>query len=570
MTKSNTLSTASPLLIHRAFSLLSQTFEKVSTTSTKTWSAIALGTATAVLTTAAVKNMFRMIYWRSTLRDAKTGQPAPGPTPIPFLGNVLDLRVAYYETLHRYVDARAVVFWVHATPFLVINDEDALRRVLGGANGIYSKPKYFGYRSRTVSSAVDKERGNVAHESIAYDVNGDVSRVALDNMIRNALPKIKQRMNAVLRSLGDKNKIEPKEDTVHKVRRAIVALNLDILFGATAFVDDQIDKTNEQEDDDYIVVEDARRISDMIDFAGAEFARRMVNPVKVFFDILGNIRFLRDVAALISLGRRLGRSLDVAAAANTTTESTEEGTTSKSAAGVSWVHAWVGKVGPIGKLGKIVGLLMASTQTVPLTGVWLLHLVAQNDDVRLKVLEELHANGIYDPSDLDYDTLSSTTSLVYLEAVVKETLRMYPPFPLIQRQVQQDDILAGVTVPKGMIVYVVPWLVHRNERFWKDAHAFKPERFVKKEVDSNGKVTVTVAQHGDTGSDWLYLPFGRGPRMCAGSKLALAELKVLLIHAVLRGELTSERSGVIRDERFPELGMVPRGIRIQVASEAMN
>ena len=107
-----------------------------------------------------------MSYWRRKLRVAKTGEAAPGRTPIPILGNVLDLRVAYYETLHRYVKEPVSVYWVYATPFLVINDEESLRRVLGGSTGLSTKPKYFGYRSKTVSSAVEKEKDLVAKESI--------------------------------------------------------------------------------------------------------------------------------------------------------------------------------------------------------------------------------------------------------------------------------------------------------------------------------------------------------------------------------------------------------------------
>ena len=222
-------------------------------------------------------------------------------------------------------------------------------------------------------------------------------------------------------------------------------------------------------------------------------------------------------------------------------------------AGVNWVHAWVGKVGRIGNLGKIVGLVMASTQTVPLTAVWMLYLVRQHDEVRVKLEEELRRNGIEDgPRDLTYEKLNDPSGLVYVEAVVRETLRLFPPFPLIQREAQTDDTLGGVTIPAGMIVYVVPWLVHHNEAFFKEADSFRPERFLGEKG---------IAAHADASSDRLYVPFGRGVRMCAGSKLALADIKVLLVNAVVGGGWTSEWVGSEGD--VPELGMAPWGVRVR-------
>lgn len=507
---------------------------------------IGLGAVVGVASLSMLKSMIKMKIRRSQIRDAKTGRHPAGPTPRLLWGNVLDLRASYYETLHEYVDAPASVFWVHATPFVVVNDEDGLRRVLGGGGGVYSKPKYFGYRSRTVSTAVDNQRDGVAQESIEYDVNGDTSRVALEIMIQDAFPKICKYVQHMTACLTEQT--TETEDSVHVVRQAIVSLNLNVLFGAHCKIDNFENTSTEKKllSTDF----DARRISNMIDFAGTEFARRMVNPTRVWYDIWGNIRFIRDVAALIQLGRQLSKILDMSVKPQVTDDdASDKGV----ASGVSWVHAWVGKVGRIGKLGKVVGLLMASTQTVPLTAVWLLHLLAEHKDVLDRLVEELTEHNIRSIDDLSYDKLEH---LVYLDAVVKETLRLFPPFPLIQRQAQQDNVLAGVTIKKDMIVYVVPWLVHRNPRFFNQPHQFNPQRF----VDHH-------AAHGDAPSDWAFLPFGRGPRMCAGSKLALAELKVLAIHSALQYNLSSRCVSPRPDDRFPELGMIPLGVRIKLANK---
>jgi cytochrome P450 len=103
----------------------------------------------------------------------------------------------------------------------------------------------------------------------------------------------------------------------------------------------------------------------------------------------------------------------------------------------TWVHGWVGKVGRIGKLGKVVGLIMASSQTVPTTCLWLLFLLSKHPKVVEKIREEtfqvLQASEKQSIQELTVDELNS---LVYVDGVIKECLRLYPPFPLLQREPQ--------------------------------------------------------------------------------------------------------------------------------------
>lgn len=497
---------------------------------------IAIGVVAASAVGAGIYSCAKMYRRRNKYRHYKTNQLAPGPTPLPIVGNVLQLRTHYYETLYRFVEQPASVFWVMSDPFIVVNEEAALRRVLGGANGLYTKPKYFGYRSRAVTKAVQSEKKQVALESIQYDPNGDVSRAALEGMIISSFGTIKGSMVDLLHMLDDASShditIRPNNDpdTVNPVRRSIVGLNLNLLFGVKG------ERANEV---------DHHHVSETISSAGTEFARRMVNPFKVLIDIPSNLRFLFDVSSLISLGRRLCGILDDSVKCSMASEG-HGGV--RNASGCSWVHAWIGKVGTIGKLGKVVGLLMASTQTVPLAAVWMLHLVANDENIKAKLREELEDLGVHKIRDLRYEHLEK---MEVAEAVIKETLRLYPPFPLIQRQAQLDDVLADITVTAGSIVYVVPWLVHRNPKYWSNAHEFRPERFLEES-----------RSHGDAPSDWLYLPFGRGSRMCAGSKLALTELKILLCHAVCSYDWESRKEIILRDSKFPELGMDPKGIRM--------
>lgn len=527
MAQGSGTSSDSPSLLSQTYNYIYSalpTFSNISTLqdATKVGAAVTAG----VLTVSAAHHLWRMYSLRRTLRRVDLDEYPPGPNPTLLVGNMPQLARSYYETLYQNVDDPLSIFWVLSTPFIVVNDSDGLRRVLGGDRGTYAKPRYFGYRSRTVSTAVDIQNASKTPEQVVYDPHADSSRTALDAFVKSALPTIKSAMHELLQQLSDNNNDCVSDESLHAVRCAIVKLNLRVLFSVD---------TNDRE---------AARISDCIGYSGEEFARRMVNPWRPFLRPWTTFRFMRDVVRLISLGSRLCRELDNSVLASSKGDS--------AGSGIGWVQAWVGKVGPVGKLGKVVGLLMASTQTVPLTAVWVMYLVGKDDYVRTKLRTELLKANIRSLSDITVDNLEK---LEFLDAVVKETLRLYPPFPLIQRQAQCDDTLCGVWIPAGTIVYVVPWLVHRNPKLWSRPHEFFPQRFDSR----NGR------RHGDSPNDWAYLPFGRGPRMCAGSKLAFAELKVLLIEATLSYDWYSTWTRHPTDVRFPELGMVPKGIILNVS-----
>ncbi len=69
-------------------------------------------------------------------------------------------------------------------------------------------------------------------------------------------------------------------------------------------------------------------------------------------------------------------------------------------------------------------------------------------------------------------------NLKYTRAILDETMRLYPPVPCSLRQALKDDEIRGKKVPAGSIMLVVPWLIQRHKKFWKDPDHFIPERFM--------------------------------------------------------------------------------------------
>lgn len=110
-------------------------------------------------------------------------------------------------------------------------------------------------------------------------------------------------------------------------------------------------------------------------------------------------------------------------------------------------------------------------------------------------------------------------NLLYLEACVKETLRLHPPGPLLLPHcaIQTCEVM-GYTIPKDTLILVNMWAIARDSNIWDDPLSFKPERFMGSGVDYKGQ-------------NFEYIPFGSGRRMCPGQPLA--SRAVLLIVASL-------------------------------------
>ncbi|KAK6043304.1 unspecific monooxygenase [Cooperia oncophora] len=140
---------------------------------------------------------------------------------------------------------------------------------------------------------------------------------------------------------------------------------------------------------------------------------------------------------------------------------------------------------------------------------WFLHLMGANPHIQEKVQREVdEVLGEVD-RPVTYEDLGS---LKYLEACIKETLRLYPSVPLFGRQVVEDIKIKGHVLPAGTGVVVVPSMVHRDPRYWDDPEVFRPERFIDGEV-----------KH-----PYAYIPFSAGSRNCIGQRFAIMEEKCIL------------------------------------------
>jgi cytochrome P450 len=105
-------------------------------------------------------------------------------------------------------------------------------------------------------------------------------------------------------------------------------------------------------------------------------------------------------------------------------------------------------------------------------------------------------------------------NLPYTRMVIDEAMRLYPPAWGFSREAISDDEVGGFRVPRGWLVFVIPYVLHRLPAFWDNPDAFDPERFTPERIAARPKFT--------------YLPFGAGPRQCIGNQFALIEAHLVV------------------------------------------
>uniref|UniRef100_A0A8C0GGQ7 unspecific monooxygenase n=1 Tax=Chelonoidis abingdonii TaxID=106734 RepID=A0A8C0GGQ7_CHEAB len=141
---------------------------------------------------------------------------------------------------------------------------------------------------------------------------------------------------------------------------------------------------------------------------------------------------------------------------------------------------------------------------------YMVYSLATHPDVQQKVQEEIDSV-LPNQAPLTYDALMQ---MEYVDMTVSETLRLFPFGGRIERVCKKDVEINGVTISKGTVVMIPPYLLHRIPEYWPEPEEFRPERFSK--------------ENKETMDPYMYLPFGAGPRNCLGMRFALLSIKVAI------------------------------------------
>lgn len=154
-------------------------------------------------------------------------------------------------------------------------------------------------------------------------------------------------------------------------------------------------------------------------------------------------------------------------------------------------------------------LFLAGHETTALLLGWTWFLLSQNAATEMRLLEELRSVlGGRAPQ------VSDLIRLPYLQAVLNETLRLYPPAYILARTSTEPFSFGGYEFPRDTTVLISQWVTHRDARFFEAPDEFRPERWLN---GAAGKVSAGA-----------YFPFGDGPRRCIGQGFAMLEAALVV------------------------------------------
>ncbi|ERN20263.1 hypothetical protein AMTRI_Chr06g178380 [Amborella trichopoda] len=194
----------------------------------------------------------------------------------------------------------------------------------------------------------------------------------------------------------------------------------------------------------------------------------------------------------------------------------------------------------------IVVMITAGTETTAVTIEWVLALLLNHPEALQKAQTELDQQvgreRLVEESDLP--------KLEYLRAVLYETLRLYPPGPtLVPHESNTKCTLGGYTIPKGTLLLVNAWHIHRDPDVWPEPLSFKPERFIESDIDVKGQ-------------DFRVIPFGSGRRSCPGMGLALRSVEFVLANLLHAFEWRREGTELLDMSEGVSLTM-PRAVPLK-------
>ena len=158
---------------------------------------------------------------------------------------------------------------------------------------------------------------------------------------------------------------------------------------------------------------------------------------------------------------------------------------------------------------EVMTFLLAGHETTALSLSWAWYLLSENQAVAVKLHEELAR--VLDGKNPSFEDLPR---LCYTEAVVKESVRLYPPAWSLARTAAEDFEIGGYLVPAGSNVVMSQWIMHRDPRFFPSPEQFDPGRWFE--------------EHTQRLPRFAYFPFGGGPRYCVGASFAMMEATLLL------------------------------------------
>jgi len=200
---------------------------------------------------------------------------------------------------------------------------------------------------------------------------------------------------------------------------------------------------------------------------------------------------------------------------------------------------------------NISEIMLGAVDTTSNTMQWVLYHLAAEPEIQEKLHQE-----VMEATEGRHPTNQDLQNMPYLKAIIKEVLRLYPVAGANIRVTQEDLELRGYQIPKGTTVLGSSWVTGRDPAYFDAPDEFRPERWLRAEGHDD-----TASKHA-----FAWLPFGFGPRMCIGRRVADLEMQLLISRMAQEFRITPSNDkplkpvtrGIIVSERSVEVNLIDR------------
>ena len=190
-------------------------------------------------------------------------------------------------------------------------------------------------------------------------------------------------------------------------------------------------------------------------------------------------------------------------------------------------------------IDEIKILFIAGHETTANAMTFTMHLLGNHPEIQQNILDEL-----IEIESQTNDIIEQLQKMTYTNAVINESMRLYPPAWITDRENIEDDTLLGYHIKEKTLIGVSFYELHRNPKYWDNPSAFNPERFLGEQKKESYK---------------YFYPFGAGPRMCIGLGFAMYEMSLTLSYVVKKYNITAHSKEI---EVNPLITLKPVGAKV--------